>query len=111
MEQEPPAAALARAQYWLRTVTNQELQTWQADLPLPITAQQNEASNKKIEQVIEEQDERRFRIDPEQTKKHRYRFELEEAEEWIRKPASRSDPTARPFADPYYWAGFQVIGW
>lgn len=30
METEPPAAALARAQKWLRSVTNRELQVWQA---------------------------------------------------------------------------------
>src|SRR5258708_36717653 len=36
MQSEPPAAALARAQRWLRTVTNRDLQRWRAtSLPVP----------------------------------------------------------------------------
>ncbi len=68
MNSEPPATALARAQHWLRTVTNRELQQW--------------------------------------------RYGLNDAEEMVRVGAGQQgDPDAFPYADPVYWAGFQITGW
>ncbi len=68
MQSEPPAAALARAQRWLRTVTNRELQSW--------------------------------------------RYGAADAEEKVRMAAmQQDDPDACPYADPVYWAGFQITGW
>ena len=34
LHDEPPAVALVKAQQWLRTVTNRELQQWQAFVPV-----------------------------------------------------------------------------
>jgi CHAT domain-containing protein/tetratricopeptide (TPR) repeat protein len=93
MGQEPPAAALARAQYWLRTVTNRELQEWRSQLP-PVAGKPREPAP-----TIAVRGGRG------------YRLEAEQAEELIRRKASRSDPDTRPYTDPYYWAAFQITGW
>ena len=44
--QEPPAAALARAQRWLRTITNRELQMWRAtNILTPTIEERREAGS------------------------------------------------------------------
>jgi CHAT domain-containing protein/tetratricopeptide (TPR) repeat protein len=95
MDVEPPAAALARAQAWLRTITNRELAHWQTDaFPL---IHQNENGRK----------------DPTVTVRgENTRYDIELAGRILRSSAQlRSGPDARPYEDPIYWAGFQVNGW
>jgi CHAT domain-containing protein/tetratricopeptide (TPR) repeat protein len=78
-ESEPPAATLARAQRWLRTVKNGELQTWRAsDLPT-LTVEVS-------------------------------RYGMGEAELRVQ-AGGRNAPDACPYADPIFWAGFQITGW
>jgi CHAT domain-containing protein len=80
---EPPAVALARAQRWLRNVTNEELKHWEARaLPLsPVPGPQ------------------------------KLRSDMSQAEEIIRTVAARNPSHLRPYADPIFWAGFQIAGW
>jgi len=39
------------------------------------------------------------------------RYMPEEGESLVREIAHRGDPDAHPYADLFYWAGFQIIGW
>jgi CHAT domain-containing protein len=98
MNLESPASALAQAQHWLRTVTNQELQDWRAQLPAA-AVKISEPTMKGSSRLIAVRGGRGSR------------FDTEQAEKEMQKQASRSDPAACPFAAPYYWAGFQITGW
>ncbi len=108
MNDEPPARALAHAQHWLRTVTNRELQAWQANIsPLPIPA--NNLA-KGSETVAGE----RMRVNTGQlvaVRGRANRFDAAQAQGIIQADAEELTPDACPFADPYYWAGFQITGW
>jgi tetratricopeptide (TPR) repeat protein/CHAT domain-containing protein len=86
IEREPPATALAHAQRWLRNLTARELRTWAArDLP---SSSESRAS------------------------RHDDRYGIERAREsLLNKARSYADPETRPYADPIYWAGFQIMGW
>lgn len=45
-------------------------------------------------------------------KLQQWRFGLSDAEETVRAAAGQQDdPDACPYADPFYWAGFQITGW
>lgn len=95
MDTEPPAVALARAQTWLRTVTNRELARWQADA-FPLT-NRNESGVKDSRVMVRGDNPR---------------YDIEFAGKVLRSSAQlRSDPEARPYEDSIYWAGFQVVGW
>ncbi len=113
MEQESPAAALARAQVWLRTVTNAELAFWQRTVQLP--AGQKELVKRELasthwsEQVAADKAKMRWQALPVRGRITRYLED--EAQLVVRLGAEEDDPLAHPFADPYFWAGFQVIGW
>lgn len=98
MERESPAFALAQAQRWLRTVTNRELQEWRADLPAGIVAKAK-PTTKGPKRMIAVRGGRG------------YRFEADAAGKLVQARASADDAAARPFADPYYWAAFQITGW
>ena len=88
--EENPAAALARAQAWLRTVTNRELASWEAtagsgrpDTPAGLIAVRGRGD----------------------------RYGIAEAEQVITGLARRApalDET--PYADPIFWAAFQIYG-
>ena len=39
------------------------------------------------------------------------RFDIAQAQEIIQERAEKLAPDACPYADPYYWAGFQITGW
>ncbi len=90
MESESPAAALGRARHWLRTVTNGQLRSWEANELLPTTSE-------------EKQEAREITTS--------YRPDMLDEEQLIHSEAQKGDPDERPFADPIYWAGFQVTGW
>lgn len=101
MEMEPPAAALVRAQKWLRSVTNRELQLWQA---APAGSKQKKAkfltSRRFVDAFSAASAERGDR------------YEADEAESLVHIMANQQlSPDARPYENPIYWAGFQIIGW
>jgi CHAT domain-containing protein len=88
--EESPAAALARAQAWLRTVTNRQLASWEAaagsgrpDTPAGLIAVRGRGD----------------------------RYGIAEAEQVITGLARRAPaPDETPYADPIFWAAFQVYG-
>ncbi|WP_161977798.1 CHAT domain-containing protein [Dictyobacter kobayashii] len=103
MEYEPPAAALARAQSWLCSVTNQELAHWQSALPRSLGALPNDG------QTLTQGTHRSWRYIPVRGRSARWKDD--EAQLMIRYGAEQEEPTAQPYAHPYYWAGFHVLGW
>jgi CHAT domain-containing protein/tetratricopeptide (TPR) repeat protein len=112
MNQEPPALALARAQLWLRTVTNTDLRSWSVKLPrlpdgkYPTFGTFSGTSKRKSST---RQAPKRWR--PVATRGYAARYSEEDAQILVRLRAERREPNACPYSDPFYWAGFQVIGW
>src|SRR6266581_5553505 len=108
MHNEPPATALARAQRWLRTVTNRELLLWQANLsPLPVSTNDLARGSETFagEHVAVHTGQLvavRGRAN---------RFDAAQAQEVVQSYAEELAPGDCPYADPYYWAGFQITGW
>jgi len=111
LDQEPPASALARAQTWLRTVTNAELVRWQSTLPMPSSSKQlrNLLAPWQPGQHTKPSTTRRWRRVA--VRGRQARIAEKDAQHMVRWAAEHNEPTACPYADPYYWAGFQVIGW
>ncbi len=108
MNDEPPAAALARAQHWLRTVTNRALQASQITMP-PTLIGANEPG-KRPETVAEDH----MPVNAGQlvaVRGRASRFDAAQAQEIVQADAEEREPDACPYADPYYWAGFQITGW
>lgn len=106
MHIEPPAIALARAQRWLRNVTNEELQHWEAKiLNQPGKTEQETMAHDQIKRAKLRPEASRFPVLQE------FRYELDEAEKRIRRDALHNPTDSRPYADPIYWAGFQIVGW
>jgi CHAT domain-containing protein len=108
MNDEPPATALANAQHWLRTVTNRELQAWQSyTSPMPTVVNQPtagiEISEGKCVPVNA--------IPLVAVRGRANRFDAAQAQDIIQADAEELAPDACPYADPYYWAGFQITGW
>ncbi|HEU5229502.1 MAG TPA: CHAT domain-containing tetratricopeptide repeat protein [Ktedonobacteraceae bacterium] len=106
LDSEPPAPALARAQHWLRTVTNRELQAWSttpSSLSLPANGPTKESAWHDLSPLNATQ--------LVAVRGRSYRFDTVQAQEIIQSSAEEQDPDARPYADPYYWAGFQITGW
>jgi len=115
MAQEPPAAALARAQRWLRTVTVRELQQWHAsDVPLSPEEERRESGSHAPRRAPEAQDFLPYFTDRSIVPRRNSRYDIDEAEWEIHVKAKHFlhiDPNMRPYADPIYWAGFQITGW
>ncbi len=114
MEYEPPAAAFARAQRWLRAVTYRELLTW--EMKLPEEAITNKGADRNgdvavrapnvavpLESVWLLDQLQRYTSVEAQGVIHIH-FELEMEKNTI-------DLNDRPYSDPFYWAAFQVYGW
>jgi CHAT domain-containing protein/tetratricopeptide (TPR) repeat protein len=108
MNDEPPASVLANAQRWLRTVTNRELQAWQSyTSPIPTAVNQPAAGTE-----ISEGDYVPVNATQLVTVRGRAnRFDAAQAQDIIQADAEELAPDACPYADPYYWAGFQITGW
>ena len=98
MEHEPPASALARAQQWLRSVTNDELLSWQAMLP------QADFVRRYV---------RRWRGGMRLSAVRGATEELLTVPQMAlyRMRAKGQTGSTRPFADPYFWMSFQTFGW
>ena len=109
MTEELPSAALARAQHWLRNVTNDELQHWEATSLPPLTIQEQQAAGA---QYLEHDQGHAVLLSPLAVMRGRgTRYELQEAESLLHSAVKASNPTSRPYENPVYWAGFQIIGW
>jgi len=115
MEYEPPAAALGRAQHWLRTVTNRKLREWDTTmLPIPTLQERYKVDpNVAASNLWEEEIHEHANIG--KLVKVRWRgnrYGADKAESLTRAVAERrGDPDACPYEDPFYWAGFQITGW
>ncbi|MGP4046190.1 CHAT domain-containing protein [Streptomyces sp. 2A115] len=105
MTTQRPSWALARAQKWLRTVTNAELSTWEAGVPVsppgtpPITAAARQAADLGL-------DASSVGI----LRGRGGRLADGDAQLVIRFAARHDNAEARPYRDPFYWAGFQLLG-
>ncbi|GCF08497.1 CHAT domain-containing tetratricopeptide repeat protein [Dictyobacter arantiisoli] len=102
LEQEPPVMALTRAQTWLRCVTNAELAVWYRTMPMatgfvPMTRLPEQHITRSWQRIT--------------VRGRSLRWHDDDAQVIVRLDAEKEDPFAQPYADPYYWAGFQVIGW
>jgi len=115
MDHEPPAAALSRAQQWLRTVTNRQLQQWHATtLPIVTEEEREEAGSAYPKRNLwtEEEHVAVSAMKLAATRDRGYRYDLPEAESQVHtKAGQQNDLDACPYADPIYWAGFQITGW
>lgn len=125
IDHEPPAAALVRAQRWLRTVTWADLLTWSSRKMLPtITAvpdvapddvQQNESSVAAAQHVyaIRRADTPNMRdaIDIDMRGLRMDEAMAASAIAIRAQQRSHMHPDKCPFADSYYWAAFQITGW
>ncbi|MGW0649964.1 CHAT domain-containing protein [Streptomyces umbrinus] len=104
MTAQPPSRALARAQKWLRTVTNAELSTWEAGVPVsppgtpPVAAARQAADLGQDASSVGTLRGRGGRLAD------------GDAQLVIRFAARRDNADARPYRDPFYWAGFQLLG-
>jgi CHAT domain-containing protein len=109
MDTEPPAFALARAQRWLRTVTNRELSRW-GETRISILPQKAplEGGENRIESRIAGD----LILEALEVGESSERYDSSQASEFIRMMGVREDePEEQPFRDPFYWAGFQITGW
>ena len=97
MDEQGPARALARAQAWMRTVSNQELANWEVRGGLP-AAQAEPASDHEAVSAVRGRGSR---------------YTAGEAEQLTaglaRRRAADGDDVP-PYADPVFWAGFVVHG-
>jgi len=118
MEWEPPAEALARAQRWLRTITYYDLAAWEAAHPLPrriplAASNTSLATVRSVGQRIDDpfieslittlQASATARLLPEDARAMLHAT--------ARQHVERLQGHERPYADPYFWAGFHVSGW
>jgi CHAT domain-containing protein len=88
---EPPGAALARAQRWLRTVTNRELRQWEA---------------RSTATMVPGADGDTVTVRGGGT-----RFGAAEAQERLIASAAFQADDACPYADPIFWSAFTITGW
>ncbi len=115
MHNEPPATALARAQRWLRTATRGDLEEWYAT-SFPETSGEEEWHQAGTEQPEIDL----WRAFSEQGGPGRLvavrgrgnRYEVNEAQALVRSGVrQQNEHKVCPYADPIYWAGFQITGW
>ena len=110
MKSEAPAAALGRAQHWLRKATNSELRVWQSTLPFK-SAPNYSALTKEHSELFETTESVLDIGQLVAVRGRANRFDIAQAQEIIQERAEELAPDACPYADPYYWAGFQITGW
>jgi CHAT domain-containing protein len=114
MNDDPPAKALAQAQQWMRTITNKSLQTWHATTLQNFTLEEQRSVISEKEAWQEENVNRSVAdliASGMRSYRSEYNGDIEGAQEEVTKRARLGDPEAQPFADPIYWAGFQITGW
>ena len=88
-KKEAPAAALARAQHWLRTVTNRELEEWEAmSIPRLTEEDRREAGAESTASSTN------VRRELETVRGRGYRYAVGEAQELLHTAVKRNDPDA-----------------
>jgi tetratricopeptide (TPR) repeat protein len=92
-DEEPPAAALARARHWLRTATNRDLRHWEATA-LPPGSEPTAGDGERLT-----------------VRGGGLRYGIAEAAERITAAAAFASDDARPYSDPIFWSAFQITGW
>jgi CHAT domain-containing protein len=108
MNDMPPAIVLANAQHWLRTVTNRELQAWQSfTFSIPTAVNQSATGT----EISADEYVPVNAIQLVAVRGRANRFDAAQAQDIIQADAEELAPDACPYADPYYWAGFQITGW
>lgn len=115
---EPPAEALARAQHWLRTITYHNLTTWEAAHPLPggtppAAGNSGLATVRSVGQRVDDPliDSLISTLQASATTRHLPAEARVILHATARRHVERLQGHERPYADPYFWAGFQVNGW
>jgi CHAT domain-containing protein len=124
---ESPAAALARAQYWLRHVTQEELVHWQAsephasilaDMPDPRPEEQCDASPVEVRDLTAVRGNDGYSLaeedqlsDNDLLTRSGHSTIKKEQDSNLATLRAKKDSHTRPYAHPFYWAGFQVTGW
>jgi methylated-DNA-[protein]-cysteine S-methyltransferase len=115
MGYESPARALARAQHWLRMVTNRDLQKWYAaSAPILTVEEQYGAEFRTLEccswsrRMRNDVDARRGGAELRGSTQH---GEYQIASATHKMESQQEDPDGRPYMHPVYWAGFQIAGW
>jgi tetratricopeptide (TPR) repeat protein/CHAT domain-containing protein len=110
MNEEPPSAALARAQRWLRTVTAEELRNWRVRQELATNLLQYDEA--EVQEPARRNEFEDFFVHFDSGRRSEVSYDINGAAERIRVLTNgRSDRAARPFANEIYWAGFQILGW
>jgi len=97
MREEPPAAALARAQAWLRNASSAQLRLWRP--------------GRLASRLVRPRWRRSALLSVQLVRGAGARYSAAEAGERIRARARLEARDNRPYADPIYWAAFQVHGW
>ncbi len=115
MDREPPAAALAHAQDWIRTLSYRKLRAWTT------TSFADSTSSELIDTGAGQDWTAPWRAErPEEGDGARKipvrggrgtRFSVFGAQRELRHSDRDAPDDVRPFADPIYWAGFQIVGW
>ena len=110
IELEPPAAALARAQRWLRTATNMELGRFLAndvEIPASLGHEDGQHIQGREEDSVEEPAAHQVLVS--------VRGLGEQGTTSDAIDSSHETQTSKdldmPYADPLYWSAFQVSGW
>lgn len=121
MKTMPPAEALALAQQWLRTCTWADLAAWHADATIIPTEEERREAGASPDYAEEAFDTEHAgdpvgatKGQPRATRGRGTRVDSEDANDMIREWGQRHlepDEHAHPFADPIYWAAFQITGW
>jgi CHAT domain-containing protein len=82
MDVQAPAEALAQAQHWLRNITHRELAEWSAHTMCSYQFNTQSVLSTMLSKI-------------------HYQAQMH----------AKAAPDSRPYVSPYYWAGFQIIGW
>src|SRR5436853_6134339 len=103
MNNEPPAAAVARAQHWLRTLTKHELQQWEE-----VNGQLADEKRHSVETGLST-----VPIEEEVFEEKRAPDSSDLLDDSVnqRHGQQNADLNIHRYAHPIYWAGFQIIGW
>jgi hypothetical protein len=95
-------------------VTHRELQAWCATLPILTEEERRKAGAGKPKYATSKEEEEALTSTTQlvAVRGRGYRYEINEAISLVQTEAKEQDNSdVCPYADPVYWAGFQIIGW
>ena len=116
MDSMPPAEALAQAQHWLRTCTWADLAAWDAQEAItPTESELHDAgSDIGVPSSAHTPEDPKFAAQSRlaTVRGRGSRLVSAKAEQMIREMSQgRPEMNQCPYADPIYWAAFQITGW